>query len=237
MCECELHVDRDWFAREMVNRRTFLLASFGFLAGCSSTHSLTELPSPVWPVQDEPYTTPNTQPVVHERETNGLVMSRSAWTRHSPNYSLMRRMDPIRYITVHHDAQLCHLTNQQEVGHRLDAIRRYHRDVRGWGDIGYHYAVDRAGRVWETRPIAWQGAHVKDHNEGNIGVMLLGNFDRQSPSSQQLAALDNHLTTLMRRYNVSLKDVTTHREWAATACPGSSLHQHMVKVRNARRLG
>ena len=30
-------------------------------------------------------------------------------------------------------------------------------------DVGYHYAVDRAGRVWECRPLTWQGAHVRNH--------------------------------------------------------------------------
>ena len=94
----------------------------------------------------------------------------------------MDRQQPIRYITVHHDAHYSDITDYTSVAQRLEAIRRYHRETREWGDIGYHYAVDRAGRVWETRPIDWQGAHVRDHNEGNIGVMALGNFDEQPPT-------------------------------------------------------
>ena len=54
--------------------------------------------------------------------------------------------------------------------------------------------------MWEARPLVYQGAHVKDHNPGNIGVVVLGNFEQQAPSEAQLAAVRKHLSALMRAY-------------------------------------
>ena len=78
---------------------------------------------------------------------------------------------------------------------------------------------------------------MKDHNEGNIGVVALGNFDQQAPSAAQLRALDEQVSWLMRRYRVPTSRVLTHQEWAATACPGRMLQAHMVEVRRSGRLG
>ena len=46
----------------------------------------------------------------------------------------------------------------------------------------------KGGVLWQGRSIRWQGAHVQHHNEGNIGVLVMGNFDLQSPTAAQLTA-------------------------------------------------
>ena len=33
----------------------------------------------------------------------------------------------------------------------ISAIYRNHAEQRGWGDIGYHYIIDRAGNIYEAR--------------------------------------------------------------------------------------
>ncbi len=146
-------------------------------------------------------------------------------------------MTPINFITVHHDGMSAFYDmDERNSVNRIESIRRFHRDNRGWGDIGYHYIIDRAGRIWEGRPIGFQGAHVGNHNEGNIGVLLLGNFDQQSPSTRQLESLNSYLNSLMRTHRVPINRIATHREWetASTACPGATLQTHMD---NARRRG
>jgi N-acetyl-anhydromuramyl-L-alanine amidase AmpD len=74
---------------------------------------------------------------------------------------------------------------------------------------------------------------VKNCNEGNIGVMCLGNFELQSPSARQLETLENLLACLRDRYRISRSCVRTHREWpgAKTACPGRNLQREMVDIR------
>ena len=124
-------------------------------------------------------------------------------------------------------------TSKSSAASRLELIRKSHlrRDGGRWGDIGYHFAIDPAGRLWQARPLTWQGAHVRAKNEGNIGVVVLGNFERQSVNRAQLGAVTSTLQSLMGKFNVPVSRVRTHLEWAATACPGRSLQQAMVGMR------
>ena len=117
---------------------------------------------------------------------------------------------------------------------RLETIRKSHLRRNGgrWGDIGYHFAIDPAGRVWEGRPLHWQGAHVAARNEGNIGIVMLGNYERQTTTQAQLDALESTLRTLMKQYQVPRSRVRTHQEWAATACPGKHMQKAVVHMRN-----
>ncbi|MCZ6835741.1 MAG: peptidoglycan recognition family protein [Planctomycetota bacterium] len=149
----------------------------------------------------------------------------------------MNRMIPIRYITVHHDGMDPFYGDSAAAAkERLELIRRGHRG-RGWGDIGYHFIVDRGGRVWEGRSMAYQGAHVKDHNEGNIGIMCMGNFEQQAPTVAQINGLNRQLADLMSRHTVAMRNVRTHQEWASTACPGRKLQAHMDSIRRGRSIG
>ena len=148
-------------------------------------------------------------------------------------------MGPIKRITAHHEGSTpVYFSDQAATIQRLEAIRRYHAQDRHWGDIGYHYVIDRAGTIWGGRDVRYQGAHVKGHNENNLGIMVLGNFDEQDPSSKQLATLESLLLTLMQWYNVPAQHVHTHRELAPgrTECPGHMLQQHMIKLRGSGRL-
>ena len=225
-------------------RRTFLMMTAGLLlAGCgqSKTTSTTTLPGPVWrprdmpPIEDEAVVQ---APVPMPGMPNNVV-PRSQWATGSPVTSLMNPMVPVRHITIHHDGmEPFYATDQRGTAWRLDLIRRSHRE-KGWGDIGYHFAIDREGRIWQGRQLNWQGAHVKDHNEGNIGVVTLGNFDRQAPAASQLSSLNKCVTWLIKRYQVPLTNVRTHQEWngARTACPGVNLQRYMVAVRKNRQIG
>jgi N-acetyl-anhydromuramyl-L-alanine amidase AmpD len=105
------------------------------------------------------------------------------------------------------------------------------------GDIGYHFIIDRAGRIWEGRPLIYQGAHVKDENEHNLGIMTLGNFDRQSPTTAQLMTLQHMLAYLRHQYSVPVSKVYTHQELNPTACPGLHLQPRIVAMRKNGLVG
>ncbi len=166
-----------------------------------------------------------------------LVLPRLQWAMSMPEPARMDRMQPARAITLHHDGmEPLFATDPRSVAARLELVRQMHRG-KGWGDIGYHFAIDRAGRVWEARPLNWQGAHVKDHNEGNIGILVLGNFEEQAPSEAQIQALRRFLLMLMQYYGIQAQDVHTHREWpgASTACPGAQLQPVVERMRRELR--
>ena len=217
------------------------LSAASLLSACASSKKRTAaLPEPVWP--STPRTTP--QPIPHPRSTYTPstpapasvptgVIGRSQWAKGQPVPALMDRMLPVRRITLHHDGMNTFTsTSYADAADRIEAIRGAHRGHQ-WGDIGYHFVVDPAGRVWQGRPLTWQGAHVKDQNEGNIGVCVLGNYENQYPNAAQLATVESFVSQLMVQYNVGVHQVYTHRELAATACPGRNLQPRLVAMRTS----
>lgn len=142
-------------------------------------------------------------------------------------------MGQVTRITVHHDGidPPADLETYEQVLAHVQSIRMYHLS-RGWADVGYHFLIDPAGRVWKGRPLSWQGAHVSGDNEENIGIVLLGNFQQQHPSEQALESLAALIRSLKNRYAVQDYRVYTHRELSGkTECPGDHLQAVVNQVR------
>ncbi|MDZ4755462.1 MAG: peptidoglycan recognition family protein [Phycisphaerae bacterium] len=150
----------------------------------------------------------------------------------------MNPMLPVRYVTVHHDGLdlLETGTADAAMAARIELYRAGHRG-KGWGDIGYHFVIDRAGTVWEARNLKWQGAHVKDRNEGNVGILVMGNFEIQRPTPAQLVALRDHVRAVCTYYTIPWTRVFSHQEWpgAQTLCPGANLQREFIAVRTGER--
>lgn len=238
-----------------LSRREMLLASLGLFAGCAqqapqaSSGSYARphtawpetyqrrpqamgMPTPVLPPQQQ-VVRPPVQPVASP-VPNMPVIPRSTWTSAGPIRGReINPMNGVQRITVHHEGWTpIFATDQRTIASRIEDIRGSHTGSRRWSDIGYHYVVDRAGRIWEGRNIRFQGAHVSKNNEHNVGIMVLGNFDRQSPSGAQLDALRLCLRSLMKTYGVSTRRVYTHQELMPTACPGRALQPRIASLRS-----
>lgn len=123
-----------------------------------------------------------------------------------------------RYIIVHHS-----LTKDGSTV-SWGAIRRYHTEVRGWKDIGYHFGIELVGRDFEIfvgRTLDEPGAHTKGHNHEGIGICVVGNFDLVPPHPAAWAKLVKLIKWLMQEYNIPPENVKGHREFAPyKTCPG-----------------
>ncbi len=233
-----------------------LLAGLGLLAGCatrtgpgsgSASSAPSYRPATAWPqtyqrpvavgaatpVAPPPPRVAAPAPAVAAASPSMPLMSRSTWTRSGPVGRNINPMNGVSRITVHHEGwTVVNFTDARSVINRLEDIRGAHVRDRKWADIGYHFIVDRSGQIWEGRNIRYQGAHVSQNNENNVGIMLLGNFERQSPTTAQLDGLRLCLRSLMKTYNVPVRRVFTHRELMPTACPGKSLQPRIQSLRS-----
>lgn len=193
--------------------------------------SSAQAPSTTWPPTPT-YQAPAPQRPV-QAQAPASVIPRSSWTRQGvARPREIYAIAGINRLTIHHDGMPpAALRSTRDVAMRLEQIRAAHVNGRGWADIGYHYIIDPSGRVWEGRNIYYQGAHVKDQNENNLGVLVLGNFQVQRPSAQALNTLDRFVSVQMQRYNIPLSRVKTHKELAQTDCPGRNLQAYVSSSR------
>ena len=220
-------------------RRTFVLGTLAFLAGCSTVGTSDRLPDIIWTESAPPPRAANSRPgsSASPASYRGAI-SRSTWAHGRPIPANMNRMQPVRRITIHHDGMDSFTTtSRSSASARLEQIRRGHLARGSWGDIGYHYAIDPAGRVWQCRELTWQGAHVKNQNQGNLGILVMGNYDEQSLTVVQQRAVQEFVSSQMRNYGVRASRVHTHQELAPTACPGRSLQAFMVSARSSGHFG
>jgi len=227
-----------------------LLAGVGLLlVGCEKAASVTTRPRPSWPSVPSS-TSPTRSPdraavappprLLHDDPSGAArigrlnVMPRSAWTRSGPTPSRVNPMAGVARVTVHHEGwRPVYFADQAATAERIELIRASHTGQRGWGDIGYHFVVDRAGRTWEARPLNFQGAHVRNNNEHNIGVLVLGNFEQQAPSNAQLTGLQRTLAALCSAHRLPTHRVHTHQELNPTACPGRHLQPRVAAIRQS----
>lgn len=225
-------------------RRQFLWASLGVLAaGCAEEHQpynsvyapydpspRADIPAIARP--PEPQTT-HREPVQSIDDGSALrAIPRSTWTNRNPSLSNINLMNGVARITVHHEGFTpVEFDDVETTQRRIQVIQNVHTRDRNWADIGYHFIVDRAGRLWQGRDLRYQGAHVRDNNPHNVGIMLLGNFDKQRPSPAQMRTLLETVTKLQRYYRVGAHKVQTHQEIVRTACPGRTLQAQVQSAR------
>ena len=88
--------------------------------------------------------------------------------------------------------------------------------------------------------MTFQGAHAGSGkaNDGNIGIALIGNFEKVPPSPQQLEALSVLIRELRNRYDIPRDQLHSHRALKAleglpfTLCPGRFLEQVLPGLLN-----
>jgi poly(3-hydroxybutyrate) depolymerase len=142
-------------------------------------------------------------------------------------------------ITVHHSADSM---GELAAGSAADGckalrdIQRFHMQDPGhrWGDIGYHFVIDPLGRTYEGRALAWQGAHAGgENNRANIGICVLGSYEKRSPPAPALAALEELIAALRARHSIARERVYGHGEFKKTVCPGGALTAWIASYRKS----
>lgn len=165
-------------------------------------------------------------------ESRIKLLRRSKWTDALPKTWILREAGHYDRLTLHHAGNSTNFnTAKNAVIHDLNGILAGHIE-RNYGDIGYHFIIDYAGRIWEGRLIAYEGAHVSGQNERNIAVMLLGNFEKQRPSLKQLSAMRQIVPLLCGHYGIKRHRIYGHRDLGPSVCPGKNLYPYVVKLKS-----
>ncbi|HVT90482.1 MAG TPA: peptidoglycan recognition family protein [Tepidisphaeraceae bacterium] len=144
---------------------------------------------------------------------------------------------PWKWIVIHHSATA------------FGAAARFDRDHRakGWDELGYHFVIGNGTEsgngqveVGSRWPKQKYGAHAKtpdeQFNNYGIGICLVGNFDIERPTPQQMQSLARLTAYMMRTYNIPASHVIGHRDTKQTDCPGHNLDVAVVRQMATRML-
>lgn len=161
-------------------------------------------------------------------------------------YRWAQRYSPeVKLLVIHHTGEVQTQERSNMTGkERVRAIYESHAQKNGWGDIGYHYLIDKEGVIYEGRAGGHGvvGAHAYCANVGTIGIALIGNFQNRYPQEEQLASLRWLLAELADEYGIdptervmfqgkSMPTIVAHRDLSATQCAGRRVHQFLPAIR------
>lgn len=90
---------------------------------------------------------------------------------------------------------------------------------------GYHYIVERNGAVQQFRGDNETGAHNNKQwmNFKAIGITFAGNMSRQNLTEAQIKSGVELIRQLQESHNIPDTNVTPHRLYKATQCPGNNI--------------
>jgi N-acetyl-anhydromuramyl-L-alanine amidase AmpD len=188
------------------------------IAGCAEApkeKQTTRLPSPARrPVVIEP-----------QKEESPTVLN-------IPRVPISRKW---RYIVIHHSASYAG---------SADSFDYVHRVKKGWeGGLGYHFVIGNGhgsgnGEVEVGHRWLYQshGAHAgqAEYNQYGIGICLVGNFQDDYPSPEQLSSLVALIRELQQLCEISSENVILHRHIRQTGCPGRNFPYYEVLARLLR---
>lgn len=143
-------------------------------------------------------------------------------------------MNKPKYIIVHHfggtDLYPLFDTSNQT----FEIVNEDHRQKWNFKSslgfyCGYHYVIDKTGKVTQGRAENEEGAHCIGKNLESIGVALAGNFDTTLPSQAQIESLKTLIIELKAQYNIPLENIVPHRRFANKTCFGRLLADDWVQ--------
>ncbi|MGN9818410.1 peptidoglycan recognition protein family protein [Streptomyces sp. SD11] len=171
---------------------------------------------------------------------------------------------PFQTLTVHHTATS---NGDPDPAATVRALYHVHAITNDWGDIGYHFLVDEKGEIYEGRYSGEgatpahdadgklvTGFHTGGWNSGNLGIALIGNLVKQGPTPAARDALTNLVRSLVRMHGVDpqakvtyvspingkkreVDEISGHRDWMATECPGEVMYGELAALRKAAASG
>ena len=126
-----------------------------------------------------------------------------------------------RIVAIHHSASF----DSDDVD--AVAFDRFHRVVRGWRAIGYHYVVEKVRGTYQAvagRPLYMVGSHLRGSNRKALGICFAGDYRYQAPPEEQLVVGAKLIAGLCVVCGIepSSETIIQHRDRGATECPGEA---------------
>ena len=117
------------------------------------------------------------------------------------------------------------------------AIKRFHKEVNGWTDIGYHFGIERYGDGYVLLPgrdPRLPGAHCRAarKNYTSLGLCVVGKYDLDSPSEELYTMVAKGAAWICMAHGIDPSAIAGHCEYEpAKTCPGRRFNVREVQER------
>lgn len=155
------------------------------------------------------------------------IVAASQWGSQPQPISPERRHTP-SIVTIHHAGETW--TGERDPADFVRAMQAWGQRDKGWPDLPYHFLIAPDGRIFEGRPLEYEPESNTDYPlAGHVGVELMGNFEVQRPSLQQLRSCVALVAWLCDSLDIDPATIEGHRDAAPgqTACPGRDLYRYI----------
>ena len=170
-----------------------------FSISCSSSESVEKLPEPkVIPVEE--------------------------WGGNPPTGTMPEH--EITHVTIHHSGvEYPEDRNPEEY---MRSLQRFSVEDKNWIDIPYHFCIDPDGKIFQARPLKFPGDTNTEYDPtGHALINVIGNFEIQEVTQEQLDATIYLTAWLAQQYEVPTDSIATHKDYSDnTSCPGEDLYQY-----------
>jgi len=140
---------------------------------------------------------------------------------------LKGRKNKPKELIIHHTGGSDKNPLADTTHHTFNMVKKSHKG-KGWLTIGYHYFIEKDGKIIQGRPDDTEGAHCVGRNMDSIGICLAGNFDTKNPTEAQLKSLKLLTDTLKKKHGIT--KVSPHRAYANKSCPGRNLQVEKIFI-------
>ena len=160
-------------------------------------------------------------------------------------------------IIIHHTAKDYGSNwTMEDVKKDIQQIYKYHTINRDFGDIGYNFLIDQMWNIYEWRA-GWEWAvwmHASSNNVASIWIALMWNFEKDTPTVEQMKSLVNLTTAVAKYYHIDPlgytytfstnndeepyvvatknPNIMWHKNVKSTACPWKNLYKYLPQIRN-----
>lgn len=165
------------------------------------------------------------------------IISRKEWGASLPVKDMIVH-SPLK-ITIHHSGVI--YPKKVNILDKMKGLQKYSQSSEKmangkvkevWADIPYHYVISGTGEIAEGREIIYSGDTNTEYNPQNhILINILGNFEEQEPTEEQINSLINLCYYLSKKYNISPDEINGHNYYAKTDCPGKNLNNLIPMIK------
>jgi hypothetical protein len=169
--------------------------------------------------------------------------SRSDWNCVQPGVATNTSV--ITHIIIHHSGGPNTSPNWEA---NVLSIWDAHVTTYGYADIGYHWLIDPAGKIYEGRSSTIGealGNHFCNEDAHTLGICLLGTYDEKSITDKARNALQQLLAWKCCELNINpdekaildpnsllLDRIAGHQQGCSTSCPGTALYGLLPSIRS-----